>query len=137
MRLHLSMILAAFVLTPIYAGDLPAEIQARFIKILANSANCGGRVGCKQPTLLPELAKLGIAVDSGAKVAWAASDVEAKALKSAGKLVICGKLEWLSAGAAIAVVDEGGKPQIYFQMSNLATSGVTLSDSVLKVGKRI
>jgi hypothetical protein len=131
------MILACLACLPAFAGDLPAGIQAKFIKVLANSANTGGRIACKHPDLLPELAKIGVAVDQGSRVAWASSEAEIKALKGAGKLVICGKLEWLGAGAAIALVEEGGKPQIYFQMANLAASGVTLPDAVLKVGKRI
>ena len=40
-------------------------------------------------------------------------------------------------GGSIAVVEEGGKPQIYLHMGNLAASGVTLSDAVLKIGKRL
>jgi len=137
MKPLLKALLAFLAWIPLSAGELPAEIQAKFIKILANSANTGGRVACKQASLLPELAKLGLTVDPGSKLAWASSEAEVKTLKSAGKLVVCGKLEWLPGGGAIAIVEEGGKPQIYFQVTNLAASGVTLSDAVLRVGKRI
>jgi len=67
--------------------------------------------------------------DAGSKVAWASSEVEVKALKAAGKLIICPRLEWLPAGAAIAILEEGGKPQIYLQMCHINDSGVVVSDS--------
>jgi len=119
------------------AGELPAEVQAKFIKILASSAGSAGKVACKDGGLAAELGKVGVAADAGSKVAWASSEGEVKALKGAGKLVICGKLEWLPAGGAIAIVEEGGKPQIYLHMGNIAASGVTLSDAVLKIGKKL
>ena len=31
------------------AGDLPADIQAKFIKILATNAGSAGKVACKDP----------------------------------------------------------------------------------------
>lgn len=118
-------------------GELPADVQAKFIKILANSANSAGKVACKDGGVAGELAKVGVNADPGSKVAWAASEAEVRSLKGAGKLVICGKLDWLPAGGAIAIVEEGGKPQIYLHMGNIAASGVTLSDTVLKIGKKL
>lgn len=123
--------------TALSAGDLPADIQAKFIKILATNAGSAGKVACKDPSVMAALGAAGMAADPAAKVAWAASDAEVKAYKAAGKMVICGKLEWLPAGGSIAVVEEGGKPQIYLHMGNIAASGVTLSDAVLKIGKRL
>jgi len=118
-------------------GELPAEIQVKFIKILASSAGSAGKVACKDGAVVAELAKVGVSVDGGSKVAWAANEAEVRSLKGAGKLVLCGKLDWLPAGGAIAIVEEGGKPQIYLHMGNIAASGVTLSDSVLKIGKKL
>ena len=123
--------------TGLSAGDLPADVQAKFIKILAASAGSPGKVACKDSAVVAALGGVGMTADAGAKVAWASSEGEVKSLKAAGKLVICGKLEWLPAGGAIAVVEEGGKPQIYLHMGNIAGSGVTLSDTVLKIGKRL
>lgn len=118
-------------------GELPAEVQAKFIKILAASAGSPGKVACKDATLSAELGKAGVSADPASKVAWAASEAEVKALKAAGKLVICGKLDWLPTGGSIAIVEENGKPQIYLHMGNIAASGVSLSDTVLKIGKRL
>ena len=127
----------AFAVAALAAGELPPETQAKFIKILASSAGSAGKVVCNNGALAGELGKVGVSPDPGSKVAWASSEAEVKSLKGAGKLVICGKLEWLSAGGSIAVVEEGGKPQIYLNMGNIAASGVTLSDAVLKIGKKL
>ncbi len=133
----LAPVAAALAFATLAAGDLSPDQQAKFIKILASSAGSTGKVACRDAALAGELAKLGMASDPGAKVAWAGSEAEVKALKAAGKLVICGKLEWLAAGGSIAIVEEGGKPQIILSMGNIAASGITLSDAVLKIGKKL
>ncbi|MBI1751119.1 MAG: hypothetical protein HY014_12815 [Acidobacteria bacterium] len=118
------------------AGDLPPAVQAKFVKILSAAAGSPGKVVCKDADVLGELEKIGVAQDAGSKVAWAtAGDV--KTMKAAGKFVICSKLDDLAKGGAIAIIEEGGKPQIYLHMGNIAASGVTLADSVLKIGKRL
>ena len=128
----------AFAFSGLLASDeLPPETQAKFVKILANNAGAAGKVGCTSAALGENLVKLGLTVDAGSKVAWAASLGEVKSLKGAGKLVICGKLEWLQSGGAIAIVLEGNKPQIYLHMGNIAASGASLSDAVLKIGKKL
>lgn len=123
--------------TALSAGDLPAEIQAKFIKILAANAGSAGKVACKDPSVTAALAAEKLASDPASKVAWAGSEAEVKAYKASGKMVICGRLEWLPAGGSVAVVEEGGKPQIYLHMGNIAASGITLSDAILKIGKRL
>jgi hypothetical protein len=118
------------------AGELPPEVQAKFIRIIASSAGSAGKVNCKDAAVVAQLVKLGVAVDGGSKVAWAGSEAEVKALKASGHLVICGNEHWLPGGASVAVVEEGGKPQIYLHMGNIGDSGVTLSDAVLKIGRK-
>lgn len=132
-----SLALVALVPSALSAGELPPELQAKFVKILAASAGSAGKVACKNAAVAAKLVEAGMTIDPGAKVAWAGSEGEVASLKGAGKMVICGFLEWLPKGGSIAVVEEAGKPQIYLHMGNVATSGVTLSDSVLKVGKRL
>jgi len=120
-----------------FAGDLSPDMQAKFIKILASSAGSPGKVGCSNAAVQAELGKIGISHDPSSKVVWASSEGEVKSMSAGGKLVLCGKLDWLSSGGAIAIVEEGGKPQIYLHMGNIAASKVTLSDAVLKIGKRL
>jgi hypothetical protein len=129
--------LAGLVSGALVGGELPPELQAKFIKILASNAGSAGKVACKNAALAAKLSEVGMSVDAGAKVAWASSEGEVASQKAAGKMVICGFLEWLPKGGSIAVVEEGGKPQIYLHMGNIAASGVTLGDAVLKIGKRL
>jgi len=119
------------------AGELPAPIQAKFIRILASSAGSAGKVYCTNAGLAKELDKVGVTADTGSKVAWASTEGEVKSFKAAGKLVICPKQEWLPVGGAIAIVEEGGKPQIYLHIGHITDSGLTISDSVLRIGKKL
>ena len=87
--------------------------------------------------MVGELGKVGVSAEASSKIAWAASEGEVRSLKAAGKLVLCGKLDWLPVGGSIAIVEEGGKPQVYLHMGNIAASGVALSDNILKIGKKL
>jgi len=129
------ILMAAFM--PIMAGDVPLETKAKFIKILTGSAGSAGKVYCVHSDMIKELEKLGVAHDTGSKVAWGQDAAEIKKLKAEKKLVICPQLDLLPLGGSIAIVEENGKPQIYLHMGNIANSGVTLADSVLKIGKRL
>lgn len=122
---------------PLAGGELPVEAQAKFIKILAISAGSPSRIACNDPAVMAQLAKMGFTQDPAAKVAWAANENDVRSLKAPGRLIICGKLELLMAGGSAAIVDESGKPSIYLSMLNLSNTGVTLSDAVLKIAKRL
>lgn len=118
----------------LWGSDLPPEVRARVVRILATSVGSPAKVACKEPALMGELARAGFVHDPGAMVAYAASDDEVRALRRTGRVVICGKVGMLSAGAGVAVVEEDGRPQIYFHMAHLAQAKVTISDAVLKIG---
>ena len=126
-----------FSLSSLNAAELPLELQARAIRLILKSSGVGDKILCKDGALAAELAKQGVTADGGAKVAWANSEAEVKSLKNSGHLVLCGKLEWLPAGGSLAVVEENGHPAIYMHMSNIANSGVTLGDALLKIGKKM
>ena len=51
--------------------------------------------------------------------------------------MIVPRLAWLKhgGGGAIAIVEEGGKPQIYINASNVKASGMALSDTIIKMSK--
>ncbi len=117
------------------AGELPVDLAAKLVKVVVNGA--GGKIACRDAAMSGALQAQGIPLEADAKVAWASSPAEAKMLKSMGKLVISGRSELLSAGAAVAVVEEGGKPKILLHYANLSASGVTLSDAILKVGQAL
>ena len=136
MRKALLLLFAMLFIVPALAA-LPADVSAKFVKILAASAGSAGQVACKDSAVAAELTKAGVTVNPDAKVAYAASAGEVKSYKAAGKMVICGDLNQLPLGGAIAIVEEGGKPAIYLHMGNISGSGVVLSDAVLKIGKRL
>ena len=122
---------AALLALPALAGDVPPEMAAKFVKIVSS-----GKVACKDATMAGELAKVGATVDPSSKFAWASSESEVKSLKAAGKCVLGNKLEWLTAGATLVIVEEGGKAQMIIHAGNLAASGASLPEAVLKVSKR-
>ena len=118
------------------AQDLAPETQAKFLKILLSSTGQFG-FACADPGFKAKLEANGIAVSPGFKMAWAESEAEVKSLKAAGKLVIVPKLAWLKDGGAIAMVEEDGKPQIYLSSANVKASGMTLSDTIVKISKKV
>ena len=115
------------------AGDISPEIAAKLIKIIAVSA--GGKVSCRDATMKTALEGVGVTVDGDSKIVWATNPVEIKMLKMQNRLVITGNKSFLASGAAIALVEDGGKPKIYLNQSAIATSGIALSDAIYKVGQ--
>jgi len=117
----------------LHAGDLAAPTVAKFIRVIASSG--GGKAACRDKEVAAELATLGVPVDAESKVVWVTLEAEVGKLAKLGRLVVGGKLEMLAAGASVALVAEGGRPTIYVSAKNLAGTGVTLPDSVLKISK--
>jgi hypothetical protein len=118
------------------AQQLAPETQAKFLKILLSSTGQFG-FACTDAGFKARLEAAGIAVSPGFKMAWAASEAEVKALKAAGKLVIVPELPWLKLGGSLAIVEEEGKPQIYISPANVKTSGMALSDTIVKMSKKL
>ena len=137
MKMTAGLVLLLSVGTSLLGGDLPSEVQAKFIKIIANSSGLNGTVACKDSGVTGAITATGCKIDPSAKVAYGNTEGEVKAMKSAGKLVICPKVELLSVGGAIAIIEEGGHPAIYLSVGNIAASGVPLSDAIMKLGKKL
>jgi hypothetical protein len=126
----------AFLITAALAGeDVPLAAQAKFLKSLISATGQFG-FACSDPTLKPLLEANGVSVSPGFKMAWAASEAEAKALKAEGKLVIVPRLAWLRSGGSIAVIEEEGKPAVYLNPVNVKASGMQLPDVILKMAKK-
>lgn len=115
------------------AGDLAPEVQAKLLRVIVNGAGAQGKIACKDAALKGALESVGLGIDASSRVAWGNNPLEIKTLKSLGKLVICGRQEWLGQGAAIALTEEGGRPRISLNKGNITASGVALSDDVLKI----
>ncbi|MBK8792823.1 MAG: DUF4154 domain-containing protein [Holophaga sp.] len=115
------------------AGDLSPEITAKLIKIIAGAS--GGKVACRDATMKAALEGAGVTVDGDSKIVWATNPVEVKSLR--GRLVIVGKKEFLSSGAAVAIAEDGGKPKIFLNQAAITASGLTLSDAILKIAEKL
>jgi hypothetical protein len=116
------------------AGDLPPEVAAKLIKIIATAT--GGKVSCRDSAMKAALEGAGVTVDGDSKIVWATNPVEIKMLKSQNRLVITGNKNLLAQGASIAIVEDGGKPKIFLNQPAITASGVTLSDAIYKVGEK-
>lgn len=116
------------------AGDLPPEIAAKLIKIIATAT--GGKVSCRDSAMKAALEGAGVTVDGDSRIVWATNPVEIKMLRSQNRLIITGNKNFLASGAGIAIVEDGGKPKIFLHQPNIAASGLTLSDAIYKVGEK-
>ena len=120
-----------------WGGELPPDVRAKVVRILATSVGAPGKIACKEPALMAELARSGFVNDPAASVVYAGSDEEVRSFHRTGRLVICGRMSMLASGAGVAIVEEDGRPQIYFHMAHLADSKVVISDAVLKIGRKL
>lgn len=119
------------------AGDLPLDMASKLVVILTKGVNSPGKIMVKDASMKDEFAKVGLSNSDDAPIAWASSEGEVKSMKGHGKIVVCGKTSWLNSGGCIAIIEEDGKPQIYLHLANISASGVQVSDSIMKVGKKI
>jgi hypothetical protein len=127
-------VLCSCAVLALQAGDLPVEAQAKFLKVIATSG--GGRIACGDPALKGALEAQGVTVDRTAMIVWASNPMEAKMAKQAGRLVVAGHRDLL-AWAGIILEDEGGRPKLVFNTTNIKASRVQLSDAVMKIGSRM
>jgi len=118
------------------AQSAPLEVQAKFVKILLSSSGQFG-FACNDEGLKKKLEEMGVSVGPGFKFAWGSSEPEVRALKAQGRFIICPNVAWLNSGGCIAIVEEGGKPQLYLHSANTKASGVTVSDAIMKIAKKI
>jgi len=112
----------------------PAELMP-FLKVVTASAGAPGRIACRDMDLSMQLKKGGVSPDAKAPVAWAATAEQLKDYLAEGKLVVAGDPAMLKAGAGVAIVLEQGRPVILISLKNVQTSGVTLSDALLKISR--
>jgi hypothetical protein len=118
------------------AQSAPLETQAKFVKVLLSSSGQFG-FACNDEALKKKLEEMGVSVGPGFKFAWGSSEPEVRALKAQGRFIICPNVAWLNSGACIAIVEEAGKPQLYLHSANTKASGVTVSDAIMKIAKKI
>jgi hypothetical protein len=136
MKRILSTALALVSAIGLYAQIAPLEVQAKFVKVLLTSTGQFG-FACNDEALKKKLEEMGVSVGPGFKFAWGASEAEVRALKAQNRFIICPNVAWLRLGASLAVVDEGGKPQLYVHPENVKASGVNLPDNIAKIARKV
>jgi len=114
----------------------PAE-RDPFLRVLSAGAGAPGRIACKDIDQAMQMKKDGLSPDAKAPVAWAANAAQIKDYLAEGKLVVSGDPADFKAGASIVITREHGKPALIIDSRNAAASGVTLSDTVLKIARRL
>jgi len=108
---------------------------AKTPRVVAACGGSAGRIACQDGEVAAELRRLGVTVDPKAPIVWATSDREVAQSATPGRLVVCGHPGLLAKGAALAITAEGGRPAIYIHPGHMASSGLTLPDSVVKISK--
>jgi len=116
----------------LYAQEPSLNFQVKFLRILMSSCGQYG-LDCPDAAMKAKLEGVGLNVAPTFKLALASSEDEVKSLKKAGKLVVVTNSAWLAAGAGVAVTSVDGKPQIRLDAANIKASGVTLSDTIIKM----
>jgi hypothetical protein len=136
MKRLVSFAMALVAAVGLHAQSPSLDLEAKFVKVLLTSA---GQFGfcCNDEALKKKLEDMGVSVGPGFKFAWGSSEPEVRALKAQNRFIVCPNVEWLKSGACMAVVEEGGKPQLYLHTANAKASGVTLSDAITKIARKI
>ena len=124
-------------MTPAMAGtpSVSAAELTPVLTVITASAGAPGRIACRDIDLSMQLKKDGLSPDAKSPVAWAASAGQVASYLAEGKLVVAGDAALLSQGAGIAIIKEHGKPVILVDSKNVAASGVTRSDALMKIAK--
>lgn len=115
------------------AGDLSPEVATKFIKIIASAS--GGKVFTRDPAMKAALEAAGVTIDSGAKIYWCTTPGEVKMAAQQRRLCVVGQSSLLSAGAGVALTEDGGRPKIMINKAAVDASGVSLPDMIFKVSQ--
>ena len=117
------------------AQSASVDLQAKFVKVLLASTGQFG-FACNEPALKAKLESMGVSVGPGFKLAWGSSEPEVRALKAQGRFIVCTNVDWLKDGASLAIVDAGGKPELYLDPANVKASGMALPDAIAHIAKK-
>lgn len=114
-------------------AELPHDITAKLLKALAN----GAKVSCRDEGLRAALQAAGVEVSTDAPIVWVSNPMEAKGVKTMGRLGVGSRRELLNSGAGVVIFDDGGRPKIMLNTANIQASKTGVSDAILKVGERL
>jgi len=132
------LIPALVTIVPLQAAESPsAEELAALLRVLTTQAGFAGRIACRDLDMTVQLKKVGLSTDFRSSIAWATTPDQARAYKAEGKFVVCADPALFKDGAAMAIVREKGQMGLVLHGANAQGTGVTLSDTILKVAKRV
>jgi len=132
-----SLTLCLALLTALAGGTprlAPGELSP-FLRVISASLGSPGRVACRDIDLSMQFKKDGLSPDPRSPMAFAASPEQIRTYLAEGKLVVCGEEAGLKLGAGIAVFKDKGKPIMVVNRTNVAATGLTLSDALLKIAR--
>lgn len=125
--------LAFFLLAVGLSAQEPSlTFQVKFLKILMSATSQYG-IACKDTAVKAKLETVGVNIAPTWKLAYATTEDDVKAFRKAGKLVVVNNPAWLDSGAGIAATEVDGKPQIRMNAANVKASGLTLSDTIIRM----
>ena len=117
------------------ASDLTPEVTARFLKVIATTSG-QTRIACLDGAVKTALEAQGIPVETGAGIVWCTTLTEARMQKQAGKLVVVGRRE-LTPMACIVLAEEGGRPKLVLNTTNIRACKITLGDALMRIGDKL
>jgi hypothetical protein len=117
------------------ASDLTPEVTARFLKVIATTSG-QTRIACQDGAVKTALEAQGMPVEAGAGIVWCTSVTEARMQKQLGKLVVVGRRD-LVAMACIVLEEEGGRPRLVLNTTNIRTCKITLGDALMRIGEKL
>jgi len=114
------------------AGELPLPTAAKLLFIISKGGGENGRIATKHAEMIAELGKIGSEVNLAGKIAWATTPEDVRLFSMQRKCVVANDPKYINQGAAIVIYEDGGKPKIAINQRNVQTSGVALSDAIIK-----
>jgi hypothetical protein len=116
------------------AEDLAPEIQARFVKAMAQGSG-QSHIRCSDPAMKSALEAQGMTVDSASPMIWTNSPAEARMAKATGILVVSGRRDMI-VNAAVVIQGDGGRPKFIVNAGNLRGCRIQLGDSIMRVSEK-
>jgi len=128
--------LAAGLALPGSAAEVPPKLVAKLLKVIVTTAEGGnGAIECHDFEVKRELLALGVNVEDHGLVAWVTDPQSALKASVAHKLGVGSSLVLLDQGAALVIVNEGGRPTLYMSALLKDNAKVKPSDAVAKISK--
>ena len=132
LALILTLIFCVFSGITAHAEDTPAPIAAKLLQIMSQNLGQNGKVSTKDGALAGELSKNG-KLDNNSRLVYVTTLSEVKAYAARNSCVVVNDPKLLSAGATVALINEGGKTKFFLSKKNMEIFGITFPDSIMRI----